>query len=298
MPNFSQYNETDILEQVIIGRYDTYCNEPEYTERVNIEQLKGLPSVKPLRQEMEIFRDALEKEGVEVLVPDQVGKFVYDQLTPRDIGVTIGQEFLLCNMARKSRRYECAGIFRYINKKSDNEPEILIPDSPDMLMEGGDIIVDKGKIFVAHTERTNKEGIKYIQDTFGSEFEVIPLETRSKSKGENILHLDCMFNPVGEHYAVIYESGFKNIPKPITDSYELISISKEEQTKLAANFLSLSQTKIINRKHPNFRHLHSVLREKGIDVIELPFDTVNSTGGSFRCVSLPLKRLNNGVDIT
>lgn len=290
MSNFAQYNETDTLEQLIIGRYDTYSSEPAYIERVNRAQEECLPSYQQLQEEIDAFHNTLQQEGIEVLIPDPVGKFVYDQLTPRDIGVTIGQKFLLCNMFHKSRRYESAGIFKYIDKKSDNEPEILIPDSPDILIEGGDIIVDKKRIFVGLTERTNKEGFKYLQKTFKNEFEIIPIKVKSRQEGEDILHLDCMFNPVGKRHALIYEEGFKNLPAAIHSNYNLIPITRKEQKELVLNLLSLSKTKVINRKHTKAERINSMLRDIGIEVIELPFNAVTSTGGSFRCSSLPLRR--------
>ena len=296
MNPFNQYNETDRLRKVIIGRYDTYSRVPEYIERVNPEQEKGLPDINQLRREMENFRIALIKEHVDVLTPEPVGKFVYDQLTPRDIGVTIGNRFLLCNMTKKSRRYEAAGIFSYLNQQVEKEPNVLVPDSPAALMEGGDIVVDKGMIFVAQTERTNKEGIDYVTRNFGKEFNVIPIQTQSKKKGENILHLDCIFLPVGEKHALIYENGFKDIPLEIRGNYELIPINHNEQQALVTNVLSLSKKKVISRKHETAKRVNAVMMKKGIEVIELPFDAAPSTGGSFRCCTLPLERESREIN--
>jgi N-dimethylarginine dimethylaminohydrolase len=291
MSQFFQYNETDDLKRVIIGRYDTYCHEPAYIERVNPEQLKGLPALEQLKLEMDGFRNALEQEGVEVLIPAPVGKFVYDQLTPRDLGVVIGDKFLVCNMARKSRRYEVAGILQYLDTESEKEPDVFIPDSPFMLMEGGDIIMDRGVLFVAQTSRTNREGIQYIKNTFKEEFRVVPVGTKSSAEGEDVLHLDCIFNPVGDRYALVYENGFRELPKEIQQNYELIEISRSEQQALATNVLSLSKTKVISRNHPDCERVNRLMEQKGLTVIRLPFDAVPSTGGSFRCSSLPLERV-------
>jgi N-dimethylarginine dimethylaminohydrolase len=287
MKNFHQFNETDTLKKIIIGRYDTYCQVSEYIERVNPEQEKGLPDREQLKHEFDTFQSTLEKENIEVFIPENVGKFVYDQLTPRDIGVTIGNKFLLCNMAKKSRRYEAAGIFHLLNKHSASEPEIVIPDSPTALMEGGDIIIDKSKIYVAETTRTNKEGIDFLKTAFGSEFDIIPVKLNDQA---NILHLDCIFNPVGKEYALIYEPAFKRIPREIPFDYELIPVTQSEQKALATNILSLSKNKVISRKHKSSERVNNLLREKKIHVIELTFDAAPSTGGSFRCCSLPLQR--------
>lgn len=285
MTNFHQYSETNRLCQVILGRYDTYCRVPEYIERVNPEQRKGLPTIEKLKDEMEKFRAVLEDEGVEVFIPEPVGKFVYDQLTPRDLGVTIGKRYLICNMSKKIRRYEVAGIFKFIDQLAEQEPNIIIPDSPTALMEGGDIIIDKGKIYVAETNRTNQEGIEFLEKTFGDEFKVIPIQVNSEG---NILHLDCIFNPAGNGYALVYEPAFTKIPSEMKADYELLPVTRAEQQALATNFLSLSKNKVISSK--NTKRVNALLKERDIEVIEIPFDAVNATGGSLRCASLPLVR--------
>ncbi|PRY13160.1 N-dimethylarginine dimethylaminohydrolase [Pontibacter ummariensis] len=285
-----QHSETDTLQKVIIGRYENYNESPAYAELVNEEQKTGLPPREQLKEEFENFRNVLTEAGVEVLVPDYVGKFVYDQLTPRDIGVVIGEKFLLCNMVKRSRRYESAGIFRYLHHIPDSEPNIIIPDSPTCFIEGGDILIDKGNIFVAVSQRTNQEGVEFLKEQFGDVFNIVPIKARALAEGENVLHLDCMFNPVGEKAALIYEEGFEAVPREITDVYELIKVDKAQQQELATNILSLSQDKVISRDHPLCKPINDMIRKTGVEVVEIKFDAAPATGGSFRCCTLPLLR--------
>ena len=288
--SFQQYSETAPLKKVIIGRYEGYRSVEAYTELVNESQKRGLPTEAELQPEFEGFRDALEKEGVEVLAPDYVGKFVYDQLTPRDLGVVVGNRFVLCNMARPSRRYEAAGIFKYLLEVEGKEPNILLPPSNDILLEGGDIIVDKGCIFVGLSQRTNRAGFEFLKEQFGDNFEVIPVHCRGLAEGEDVLHLDCTFNPVGEGLALIYPQGFRDIPPAIIDKYDWIEVNAAEQARLATNVLSLRPDTLISRNHPECLRVNRAMREAGLRVVELPFDAAPSTGGSFRCCSLPLVR--------
>jgi N-dimethylarginine dimethylaminohydrolase len=287
---FSQFNETDTLQKVIIGRYKDYRKVDEYVEIVNKSQKKGLPSLDQLESEFEAFSQILVEHNVEVLTPDYVGKFVYDQLTPRDIGVTIGNKFVICNMAKRSRRYEAAGIFRHILSMEGEEPNILLPPENNMLLEGGDIIIDKGRIFVGITQRTNRAGIEFLSSFFGDEFEVTPVQCDSFDEKEQVLHLDCIFNPVGAGHALIYPQGMKEIPDAITQNYKLIEVDEKAQQFLATNVLSLNQETVISRDHPACRAANEAMREIGLEVITLPFDGAPATGGSFRCCSLPLVR--------
>lgn len=287
---FSQFNETDPLRKVIIGRYEGYRKVDEYVEIVNKSQKQGLPSLEQLKTEFEAFSQILRDHDVEVLIPDYVGKFVYDQLTPRDIGVTIGNKFVICNMAKRSRRYEVTGIFRHILGMEGEEPDILLPPENNMLLEGGDIIIDKGKIFVGITQRTNKAGFEFLNSFFEDEFEVIPIQCNSFDEKEQVLHLDCIFNPIGSDHALIYPEGMKEIPEAITQNYKLIEVDEKAQEFLATNVLSLDRETVISRDHPACRAANEAIRKIGIEVITLPFNGAPATGGSFRCCSLPLMR--------
>lgn len=287
---FQQYNETDPLKKVIIGRTEGYRKVEEYVQRVNISQEKGLPSQKRLTREFATFTDVLLDHGIEVLTPSYVGKFVYDQLTPRDIGVTIGEKFVLCNMQNSSRRYEAAGIFKHIVSMEGPEPTILLPPEHDILLEGGDVIVDKEHIFVGLTRRTNQKGVDFLKNKFEPAFQVVSVPCRSFSEEERILHLDCVFNPVGAEHALIYSEGIKFIPEAITDNYQLTEVDKAEQKALSTNVLSIDESTVISRDHTSCRRVNEAMRKAGLEVITLPFDGAPATGGSFRCCTLPLHR--------
>lgn len=286
---FSQFNETDPLKTVIIGRWEGYRKVEAYTEIVNEEQKKGLPSAAQLGPEFDAFQRLLQKNGVEVLVPQYVGKFVYDQLTPRDIAVVIHNKLVLCNMVKKSRRYEAAGIFPLIRDFSGEEPDVLIPPAG-CFLEGGDIMADKGRLLVGLSQRTNMRGFEWLREVFGNQMEVVPLHTKSIKAGENVLHLDCTFNTVGKNSALIYPEGFESMPEFMQQEYEWIPVTKDEQQALATNVISVSPELVIARDHPRCKRLTAEMRSKGIQVEEINFDATPSTGGSFRCCTLPLVR--------
>lgn len=287
---FQQYNETDPLKKVIIGRTEGYRKVDEYVQRVNKTQKNGLPSQDKLDKEFTAFTGLLDEHGIEVVKPNYVGKFVYDQLTPRDIGVTIGEKFVICNMSRSSRRYEAAGIFEHITSVKGEEPTILMPPEYDMLVEGGDIIVDKEHIFVGLTRRTNQKGADFLKREFEPDFKVVSIPCRSFDEEEKILHLDCVFNPVGMNHALIYSDGLKYIPAAISDNYHLIEVNKSEQRALAVNVLSINEKEVISRDTTRCRRVNGLMREAGLKVITTPFEGAPATGGSFRCCTLPLHR--------
>lgn len=284
---FSQYNETDTLKTVIIGRWEGFHEDETYSNVLN--EKREEPSTDQLKTEFEAFQKALEDNGVEVLIPDPVGKFLFDQLTPRDVATVVGNQIVFCNMSKRRRKYEIAGIFPLIRDFKGDEPVVLIAPV-DCLLEGGDIMVDKGRMIVGLSQRTNIKGYEWLLETFTDQMEVIPVYITDKKKNESVLHLDCTFNPVGENSALLYEDGMKPIPDFFEKEYDLIKVNKEEQQALATNVFSISKDLVIARDHPQSKRVVEEIRKRGIEVIELPFDGAPATGGSFRCCTLPLVR--------
>jgi len=45
------------------------------------------------------------------------------------------------------------------------------------------------------------------------------------------------------------------------------------------------------RQNPECMRVNTMLKQLGYNIIELAFDGVPATGGSFRCVTLPLRRI-------
>lgn len=284
---FSQFNETDTLKTVIIGRWEGFHEDETYSNVLN--EKREEPSTDQLKTEFEAFQKALEDNGVEVLIPDSVGKFLFDQLTPRDVATVVGNQIVFCNMSKRRRKYEIAGIFPLIRDFKGDEPVVLIAPV-DCLLEGGDIMVDKGRMIVGLSQRTNIKGYEWLLETFTDQMEVIPVYITDKKKNESVLHLDCTFNPVGENSALLYEDGMKPIPDFFEKEYDLIKVNKEEQQALATNVFSISKDLVIARDHPQSKRVVEEIRKRGIEVIELPFDGAPATGGSFRCCTLPLVR--------
>ncbi len=192
-------------------------------------------------------------------------------------------------MASEPRKREKKGIERFIQRI---KPSHVIEVPEDVVIEGGDIIVDKGIVFVGISQRTTADGVDFLEHALRrSYFDVVPVELKSLTEGEDVLHLDCAFNPVGRNHALIYPDGMKDIPSSITNTYELIEVTRDEQQQLGVNVLSLSQDTVISR-HSAIR-VNQALRGIGLRVIELKFDEAPKTGGSFRCCTLPLRRTAN-----
>ena len=285
VPTVHAQSETGRLRRVIIGYPDNF--DLEHAEIINETQKQyyfgeNRPRLDLLKAQMDAYVNCLEACGVEVWRPTPL-PHVPDQLMPRDIGVVIGDTFLLTRMANASRQPEWQGIAPYLAQLRPRQ--ITVPEG--MVVEGGDIIVDKGCIFVGISQRTTAEGARWLVDQF-PDYEVVPVFLKSIAEGENVLHLDCAFVPVGSHHALIYPEGMHHIPPALRQRYQLIPVTRTEQDLLGTNVLSISPTQVIARA--DLPRISQALRGAGLTVYDLPYTEAPKTGGSFRCCSLPLWR--------
>ena len=107
------------------------------------------------------------------------------------------------------------------------------------------------------------------------------------------MHLDCCFQPVGQHCAIMYKAGFKNqsdIDFLISHFGEenIIFISRDEMYQMNSNIFSISPQVVISEK--GFVRLNNELRIKGITVEEVPYAEIAKMEGLLRCSTLPLRR--------
>jgi len=278
-------HDYDKLNSVIIGYWKNF-HDVEF-EVVNATQEEYFsselkPTKKTLEPQFNKFEKALVECGVKVYHQQSVSD-VPDQLTPRDIGFVIGSIFVVAGMAKVSRKKEYIGI-EYLFDMFDGDA-LYTPEN--VVLEGGDVIVDGNDIFVGLSQRTDKNGLEFLKEKF-SGYNIVPVYLKPPGAGEDVLHLDCAFNPLCKDTALIYPEGFIEIPIEITEKYKdgFIAVTKDEQENLGTNILQLSPEKLISGN----QLVSKKIQDYGFDVIEIEFTEAEKTGGSFHCCSLPLNR--------
>ncbi|MEM7224899.1 MAG: arginine deiminase family protein [Pseudomonadota bacterium] len=289
---FDVTNEFDRLAHVVMGTAEGYHRDSSQVEIVNGTQQRtvdaaGHPTEAGLLPEFAAFRAAMEAAGVTVHQPELAPNSVQDQTCPRDIGFVIGEVFVAAGMRNQSRIEELDGI-RHLLADCVG-PALEVPAG--VALEGGDVVVDGDHVFVGFGQRSDPEGLDFLRAKFGEAFEIVPLPPRSLAEGEDVLHLDCAFNPLGLGHALIYPDGLAEIPAIVRDKFSWIEVTQTEATALATNVLSVAPDKIIARAGPDCARVNGELRKAGYDVTEVAFDGVPSTGGSFRCATMPLRRV-------
>lgn len=279
-------SETAPLHELIIGYPDNFHMDPAPVEIVNNTMARfygtpNRPTQAALVKEFGDFNRILKEMDIVVHRPEPCN--VPDQLMPRDIGFVVGDTFFLASMAHESRKKEWLGI-----KKLVDTFDKVIRVPKDVVVEGGDIVFDRNILYVGISQRTTSEGVDFLRQSLaGQNIRVIAVQLRGLTDGEDCLHLDCVFVPVGSNSVLIYPQGMIDVPEEMRQ-YNWIEVSREEQEALATNVLNISPEKVISRD--TSVRVNGELVKRGIQVIPLSFNDAPKTGGSFRCCTLPLKK--------
>ena len=304
MLEINVHNETSKLEAVVLGLPDDFggtpkiedCYDPKSREYV----AKGLfPTQENITNEMNAVLEVFNKYGVKVYRPENIPSL--NQIFSRDIGFVIEDKFIVPNII--SDRSKEVEALSYLHSQFREGSLIKMPQNT--RVEGGDVMLCNDYVFVGYSEtedfekyqvaRTNKAAIEFLQTTFpNKQLKGFELKKSDDNPKENALHLDCCFQPIGKHSAIVYKEGFKNISDvDFLINYfgedNIIFISQDEMYQMNSNIFSISPEVIISEK--GFNRLNLELRKRGFTVEEVPYAEISKMEGLLRCSTLPLRRV-------
>ena len=224
------------------------------------------------------FTKVLEQNGVTVIDLGAKREFP-EQVFTRDIGFVIGENIFVSKMASDIRKGE-EKVLENLLQNHDLKYNKLHANK----IEGGDVIVDGDIVFIGMGNRTCLEATRELQKKLPNH-SIIPLSFDPK-----YLHLDCLFNILSSEVALIYPEAFDQATlENLEKRYQLVEVSSDEQFSLGTNVLSIGNNKVISQ--PQNTKVNQSIRSLGFEVIEVDFSEIIKSGGSFRCCSMPLKRI-------
>lgn len=224
------------------------------------------------------FTKVLEQNGVTVIDLGAKREFP-EQVFTRDIGFVIGENIFVSKMASDIRKGE-EKVLENLLQNHDLKYNKLHANK----IEGGDVIVDGDIVFIGMGNRTCLEATRELQKKLPNH-SIIPLSFDPK-----YLHLDCLFNILSSEIALIYPEAFDQATlESLEKRYQLVEVSSDEQFSLGTNVLSIGNNKVISQ--PQNTKVNQSIRSLGFEVIEVDFSEIIKSGGSFRCCSMPLKRI-------
>ncbi|NBI30762.1 dimethylarginine dimethylaminohydrolase family protein [Chengkuizengella marina] len=237
---------------------------------------KNIDIEKALGQFNELF-DFMKRKGIEIdLLPSDSS--LPEQVFTRDIGAVINNSFIKSNMSTSVR----CGEERILKEWLDN---MKIPhntlDSENI--EGGDIIIDHKDLWVGIGNRTSPNAVQILENQFPSHH-IHPINIT-----DPYLHLDCIFNVIAPNIALVLPKAIesKNL-QFLSTKYKLIDVSEEEHFHMGINVLSIGNREILSL--PQNTKVNEKMRESGLQVYEIDISEIIKSGGSFRCITLPLNR--------
>ncbi|MBU2527045.1 MAG: amidinotransferase [Bacteroidetes bacterium] len=296
-------NETDRLKAVVLGTAEQNGPTPKIEEAYDPKSAEHIlagtyPSEENMTAEMDAFEKVLKKYDVTVYRPKIIPNV--NQIFTRDIAFVIDDTLIKSNIL-PDREAEINAIEDVLQQIT---PEKIVQTTPDTHFEGGDVMLWNEYVFVGYysgadykaqiTARTNEKGVLFIKNQFPHKkvlaFDLIKSRTDAR---KNALHLDCVFQPVGNNKAIIHPEGFRN-PNELQTLIKLFGkenlfvISADEMYQMYSNVFSIDTHVVVSERH--FTRLNRWLREQGFTVEEIPYAEISKQEGLLRCSTLPLIR--------
>lgn len=296
-------DETSRLKTVVLGTAQSNGSIPQANEAYDPKSLEHIlagtyPKEEDMVAEMQAFENVLKKYNVEVIRPKVMENI--NQIFTRDIAFVIDGKLIKSNIL-PDREAEIEAIDFVLQQI---EPENILKTHPDVHFEGGDVMLWNEYIFVGYyssadykkqiTARTNKKGVDFIAEHFPHK-KVLPfdlIKSRTDAR-KNALHLDCVFQPVGDHKAIIHPEGFRN-PNELEKLIKLFGkenlffITADEMYQMFSNVFSIDKNVVVTER--NFTRLNLWLRQNDFTVEEIPYAEISKQEGLLRCSTLPLIR--------
>ena len=295
-------NEYSTLKSVILGLAEDMGDPPKVFDVYDPRSLyhiknNSYPNEVDVKKDVESFYKILIKHNIHVLRPSNIKDC--NQVFARDLGFAISNIFFQSNIV-PNREEELVGVSDIINTLDAGV--VKLPDY--MHIEGGDVVAHNEKLFIGTysgedyseliTARTNQESISYLEKMIpNKEIMSIDIKKSNTDVFENVLHLDCCFQPIGKSKAIICPDSFVN--KNDVD-YLISYFGKnniyvaygQEAYMLISNLLVLSPEVIVSDKR--FTKLNTWLEQNGFLVEKISYENVSKMSGLFRCSTLPLLR--------
>ncbi len=275
-PKIQCDSEYDTLRRVILCQPKFMAIEEVINDVQKKYESENI-NVELAMKQHEDFEKILKEHGVEVIKLPASEEFP-EQVFTRDIGFTVGDDIFVSEMASDIRKGEEEVLEEWLD-----EEDVPFQTTTDRV-EGGDVIVDRGTLYVGISGRTSKKAVRKLKHDLPN-YEIVQVPFNEK-----YLHLDCVFNILSPEVGLIFPKALdqKTIDMLSARKYKLIEVSEEEQFTMGTNVLSIGDKKVFSL--PQNKNVNAQMRAHGFEVIEVDFSEIIKSGGSFRCCSMPVVR--------
>ncbi len=215
----------------------------------------------------------------------------------RDSLIAIG-DTLVETAFKKPERHRNKYSIRYLTMEllRNNNCVISVPQPLDTyehdgeetpLLEGGDIEIDNGNIYVGEGRGSNGLGVQWLRNNF-PDWKVYDIKVDMTRFAH--AHLDCVmmiFSSWGCASFSDIVGGFDGLPEPLKQK-KWIELTPEEAMSKQSNFIALNPEEVIMTTEA--LRLRKEVEKLGIKVHHFPYEAINQLGGGIRCSMCPICR--------
>ncbi|MFJ1269934.1 arginine deiminase family protein [Legionella lytica] len=153
-------------------------------------------------------------------------------------------------------------------------------------LEGGDVVVYNGKVFMGYGFRTELDAMHELTLFFNKQ--IIPLELTHP----HFFHLDMALSILNDGTAFAYKRAFTNASWDTlcNNVKSLIPVSHEEATSFGLNWLEINDSVIMGSYLPR---LKDILANKGKQIYQAELDQFQLAGGSAACLTTKIYSSEN-----
>lgn len=236
----------------------------------------GPTDISLARQQHQAYIDALEENGVHVHVLEEDNNHP-DCIFVEDQAVVIDGRMLLPLPGHPSRVAEQPPIADFLMQELDGVQTCTM--GGEARMDGGDVLRLGNLFFVGRSSRTNDKGIESLQSLLedsGFELRIIDIPP-------DALHLTSICSTPTDSLILVPEGyllpeAFGELP----EGCEVVVMPNEEA--YGCNTIGLPKGKVLVAK--GYPTVHSALRERGLELIELDMSEIRAADGSLTCCSI------------
>lgn len=273
---------TGVLKKVLLSRPDYLALAP--INKIAADWMdKGISiNVEKALKEHDELIEIYKKNGVEVEIQNPKEKLT-SMVFARDFGFNLKEGYVLGKF-KESIRQEESELYA---AKMEEMGVPMIARCSEGVIEGGDFWqLDEKTLAIGRLQRSTPEGIENLRQQlkpYG--YTIIEVESDPR-----YLHLDMIFNIVGDKTAVAYWEGLPEHFQNYLDeeNYDIIRIEEEGVFKHFSNLQALGNNRVISLK-ANV-DVNNQLRERGFEVFELNSSEILMTGGGPHCMTFPIIR--------
>lgn len=186
-----------------------------------------------------------------------------------DTAVLLGPVAVTTRPGAESRRGEIAPVAEALAERFE-----IVPITEPGTLDGGDVMVLGGKVYVGRSSRTDEEGISQLAAVAeGQGLTVVPVPVRG------VLHLKSAVLPVGEETVVVTRD---TVDEDLLADLRIVHEARRERHSFSALPLATGDVLVTMSAPETARKLVDL----GFGVIPIDVSEIQATDGGLTCISI------------